>query len=93
MIAVDAICAAMSGPGRSWPLPSSPEINGCVGKQTGILRVIDPAKGQKCLKFETPLSWNKAGKPGPGRTCGPAGDLSGVHDVLRTGSSRPWRCT
>jgi hypothetical protein len=36
---------------------------GCVGKVTGILRVVS-APGQ-CFKFETPISWNHTGPQGP----------------------------
>ncbi len=40
-------------------------INGCYGKVGGILRVIDTAKGQKCLpNAEIALNWNAQGQPG-----------------------------
>ncbi|MFI5711894.1 collagen-like protein [Kribbella sp. NPDC051620] len=47
-----------------------PTVNGCVGKLTGLLRVIDPAKNQRCSSLETPISWAQRGLPGP---VGPTG--------------------
>ena len=48
-------------------------INACYGKVGGVVRVIDVAKGEKCLTaLETPLSWNQKGQKGepglPGAT-------------------------
>ena len=39
-------------------------INGCVNPGSGILRVIDPSKGQSCRAPETPISWNETGPQG-----------------------------
>ncbi|GAA0957087.1 hypothetical protein GCM10009554_67380 [Kribbella koreensis] len=59
-----------------------PTVNGCVGKLTGLLRVVDPARNQRCSGLETPISWAQRGLPGapgaPGATGatgaqGPAG--------------------
>jgi hypothetical protein len=53
-------------------------IRGCYSKANGRVRVIDTAKGQKCVKqFEKKLSWNQKGQPGaPGEKgdTGPKGD-------------------
>jgi hypothetical protein len=49
-------------------------INGCYGRRTGLLRVIDA--GKTCFSFEIPISWNRAGPPGlpgPAGATGPAG--------------------
>ena len=39
-----------------------PTVNACVGKVTGFVRIIDPAK-QSCSGLEKPLSWNQRGSP------------------------------
>lgn len=39
-------------------------IDGCHGRLTGILRVIDKQAGQSCLAFESPISWNQQGPKG-----------------------------
>ena len=49
-------------------------INGCYGKQTGILRVIDAQAGKTCLSIETPISWNQQGPTGPQGLKGDKGD-------------------
>lgn len=49
-------------------------INGCYTNKGGIVRVIDPAAGQKCTALETPLSWNQKGDAGPQGIPGPKGD-------------------
>jgi hypothetical protein len=49
-----------------------PTVNACVGKLTGLVRIIDPAK-QSCSGLEKPLSWNQRGVPGPAGAAGPAG--------------------
>jgi hypothetical protein len=41
-------------------------FHGCVNKQTGLLRVIDPSKGGSCTPAEMPIQWNQAGPPGLG---------------------------
>jgi hypothetical protein len=55
-------------------------FHGCVGKRTGVLRVIDPSAGGRCSTIrgleETPIQWNQtgpAGPPGPVGSPGPAG--------------------
>jgi hypothetical protein len=40
-------------------------INGCVDKNFGDVRVIDPAKGGACRFYENPTSWNQQGPAGP----------------------------
>jgi hypothetical protein len=49
-------------------------INGCYGKIAGVVRVIDVAKGEKCVpSLETPLSWNQKGQKGEPGLPGAAG--------------------
>ncbi len=49
-------------------------INGCYGKVGGVVRVIDVAKGEKCVTtLETPLSWNQKGQKGEPGLPGAAG--------------------
>jgi hypothetical protein len=50
-----------------------PTVSACVGKLTGLVRVIDPVKRQACTSLEKPLSWNQQGVPGPAGPAGPAG--------------------
>src|SRR5690242_12870685 len=55
---------------------SDGSINGCYLKVTGLLRVIDTAKGQHCTGVEVPITWNEhgaAGAQGPQGPAGPAG--------------------
>ena len=49
-------------------------INGCYGKQTGLLRVIDAEAGKTCTVFESPISWNQQGPKGDTGAQGPRGD-------------------
>ena len=48
-------------------------IKACVGKNKGVLRVIDESK-QFCKKGKAPLVWNQQGPEGPQGTRGPAGN-------------------
>jgi hypothetical protein len=54
-------------------------INGCVNDRTGVLRVIDPAKGGRCdgrrgWSHETAISWSQSGgSVGPQGPAGPPG--------------------
>jgi large subunit ribosomal protein L7/L12 len=58
-------------------IPSDGQINGCLSKVGGVLRVIDLEKGEKCHStLERPLAWNQtgpAGAPGAAGSAGPAG--------------------
>jgi Collagen triple helix repeat (20 copies) len=51
-------------------------IHGCIKKSSGVLRVIDPSKGDRCHKNEVAIEFNREGPSGaagaPGNT-GPAG--------------------
>ena len=68
-----AICAAGGVAYAAIP-GSNGVINGCYGKQTGILRVIDAEAGKTCLSIETPISWNQKGPTGPQGLRGDKGD-------------------
>jgi hypothetical protein len=49
-------------------------INACYGKVGGVVRVIDVAKGEKCVTtLEVPLSWNQKGQKGDPGLPGAAG--------------------
>lgn len=50
-----------------------PIINACVGKVTGLVRILDPTRSQSCIGLEKPISWNQRGLPGPTGATGPAG--------------------
>ena len=67
-----ALAATLLAGGVAWAaIPSDGGvINGCYLKVGGVLRVIDTAKGQKCLpNAELALNWNQVGQPGaPGAT-------------------------
>ena len=63
-------------------LASVPTSNGVINTcytRSGSFRVIDTGDGQKCRRWEKPLSWNKSGggngsgQPGPAGPVGPAG--------------------
>lgn len=65
-VAVAAAVGAISDSGGT--------INGCYGKVRGMLRVIDPAKAEKCIAgHEVPISWNQAGQVGARGAVGPVG--------------------
>ncbi len=75
-----ALVAAMCGAGVVWASVPEPDgtIHACALKIGGLLRVIDPAAGQRCHRqLETPLSWpsgriNFAGPWDPAVTYGEA---------------------
>jgi hypothetical protein len=65
-----------------------PTVNACVGKLTGLVRIIDLTKHQSCTGLENATSWNQRGVPGPaGATgaqgpAGPAGPAGGDSNAL-----------
>jgi hypothetical protein len=73
-LAVAATFAVAAGIGYAAIPGSSGVINGCYGKLTGILRVIDAEAGKTCTSFETPISWNEQGPKGDQGIAGPKGD-------------------
>lgn len=71
-------------------------INACYGKVGGVVRVIDPAKNQKCLpNLELPLTWNQTGPtgatgaPGVAGPAGPAGASPTVAQLDRGDANCP----
>src|SRR6185437_927761 len=79
------------------PDPGTGVFHGCDSKKTGALRLIDPAKHQKCAAAEKAVTWNQTGQRGatvhlgvtgpawtPGRTLLPNEVMFGVAvpDVL-----------
>ncbi|MEO3859121.1 hypothetical protein [Acrocarpospora sp. B8E8] len=80
------------GGGAAYAAVPAEEFHGCVGKLTGSLRVIDPAKNQRCLALETPITWNQTGPAGvPGATgpAGPAGPPGPAGDPGPAGPQGP----
>jgi hypothetical protein len=71
------------------PDTTTKQFSGCVNTTTGVLRVIDPSKGQKCTTgtgffAETAISWNQtgpAGAAGPSGAVGPAGSIGPAGSV------------
>ncbi|HEY1360539.1 MAG TPA: hypothetical protein VGF21_19720, partial [Thermoleophilaceae bacterium] len=62
-----AVAASAIAGGVAWAtIPGTDGvISGCYTKIGGVVRVIDTAKGEKCVNaFEVPFSWNKQGSPG-----------------------------
>src|ERR1700690_1291776 len=61
-----ALAATALAGGVAWAaIPGSDgTIQGCYGKVGGLLRVIDPSKGERCLGAEVPISWNQKGSKG-----------------------------
>jgi hypothetical protein len=51
-------------------LTSTPQIQACVHKQTGAVRIV--ASVDLCNQAETPLSWNQEGVAGPLGPRGPS---------------------
>ena len=63
-------------------------IKACIGKNKGVLRVIDESK-QFCKKGKAPLVWNQQGPEGPQGTRGPAGAPGSQGPVGPTGPAGP----
>src|SRR5919106_118027 len=68
-VVVAALVAVVLGAVGGYAYASIPGgdgvIDGCYGKITGNLRVIDADAGGACLANERPLSWNQVGPQGP----------------------------
>ena len=83
--ALIGLCAlATLGGGVAYaaiPDAGTGQFHGCVSKSTGLLRVIDPSKGQHCktaaATAETPVTWNATGPRGP---AGPASNAYLAHN-------------
>jgi hypothetical protein len=66
-----AVVLLLGGAAAYAAIPgSNGAINGCVNVRTGVLRVVDAAKGQRCIERpqalrETAISWNQRGPAGP----------------------------
>ena len=95
--AAGALATALVGGIATAAIPSDGGvINGCYLKVGGILRVIDTAKGQKCLpNAEVALNWSQQGQPGvpgspgvPGQP-GPKGDKGDKGDQGPAGADGP----
>jgi hypothetical protein len=72
VVLVCAIVPLGAGLAAATASGQSGEINACYWKYTGLLRIVQA--GEKCARWEVPISWNQAGPPGlPGPT-GPQGE-------------------
>ena len=70
---VGALAATTLTGGIAWAAIPDHDgaIHGCYTKVGGVLRVIDTAKGQKCLaNLEVPITWNERGPKGDPGTAG-----------------------
>ena len=72
---VSALAATALAGGVAWAaIPATDgTIQGCYGKVGGVLRVIDPSKGEKCLSVESPITWSQKGLKGDPGSAGPVG--------------------
>ena len=93
--AAGALAAVVLAGGVAWAaIPGDGGvISGCYLKLGGGLRVIDTARGQKCLpNLEAQITWNQAGQPGapgqagPGGPPGPRGEKGDDGDPGRDGA-------
>ena len=75
----------MAGAASAAVAPSDTVITGCYLKATGILRIIDVAAGQKCLKIEQTISWNQTGPAGPAGAVGAQGATGAAGAARGTG--------
>ncbi|MEO3854981.1 hypothetical protein [Acrocarpospora sp. B8E8] len=75
LLVSSAVVVVLGGSGTALAAAAAPDdMNGCINRLLGTLRIIDPAKGQRCLnQVETAVSWNKIGPAGPQGIQGPAG--------------------
>jgi len=89
--AAGALATALVGGIATAAIPSDGGvISGCYLKVGGVLRVIDVAKGQKCLpNLEAALNWNAQGQPGPPGDKGPTGDKGPIGDKGPAGDKGP----
>src|SRR5262245_66673425 len=78
-----ALAATLLTGGIAWSaIPDdNAVIHGCYTKVGGVLRVVDTARGQKCItNLEVPITWNQqgpkgdAGVPGVDGARGPQGE-------------------
>jgi hypothetical protein len=81
-IVLCSVALALGAGATAWAAvpDDNGEIHGCYLKVTGVLRVIDTAKDQKCSPtFETPLTWNQRGEQGAQGPKGDAGEAATVY--------------
>jgi hypothetical protein len=73
VVGLAGLAAALGGNALAASPADDGAINGCYLKATGLLRVIDPAQGEHCTRFEIAIDWDQVGAPGPQGPTGPAG--------------------
>ncbi|MEZ4552739.1 MAG: hypothetical protein R3B59_02435 [Dehalococcoidia bacterium] len=75
---------------RAGPSNATPEVQACVNRFTGLVRV---AVRFPCTSFETPLTLNEGGPPGPMGDTGPAGPAGPTGAAGPTGPTGPQGAT
>jgi hypothetical protein len=76
VVSVAGLVAGLAGVAYAAVPDANGVIHGCVKKNSGALRVIDPAAGEACTSAENPLDFSQqgpAGTPGPAGPAGAAG--------------------
>jgi hypothetical protein len=89
--AAGAFAATVLAGGVAWAaIPDDAGVvNGCYLKVGGVLRVVDTAKGHKCLtSLEVPISWSQKGPKGDPGPTGPPG-TDGADGVSPTVTQLP----
>jgi hypothetical protein len=92
LAATSGALATMLIGGAAWAaIPGDAGVvNGCYLKAGGFLRVIDVAKGQRCLpNLEIALTWNGQGQSGAPGPAGPKGDTGDKGDRGDAGIAGP----
>ena len=75
LMAALGLTIAVSGVADAgYTYSNSTRIYGCVNKKTKLVRIVVPKDGyRQCFTWEVPVSWAKAGTPGPTGPAGPQG--------------------
>src|SRR5215471_4596236 len=83
LFTVGAVLALGGGIAYATVPGGADAIHGCYQKQSGSLRVIDPAT-DTCNPSETAISWNAQGVPGPRGDPGSAGPAGPAGSAIAT---------
>jgi len=62
IVTVGVLAVALTATGVGFAADGDNTIHGCVGRVSGLLRVVD--EPGDCRRLETPIEWNKQGPPG-----------------------------
>lgn len=83
---------ALGVSGSAVAAGSGSKVHACVNKRTLLVRIVDPAKRQKCGRGEQPLSWSVTGprgNAGPKGSTGPAGPKGATGPQGPSGDAGP----